>query len=82
MQAVAEGDRLMNLGRYDDAVESYSEAIELRDDYAAAYRARGSAYDLAGSSGTGGYVITTVDKAFREQVDRGPGQGAGAEPRP
>ncbi len=67
VRAVAEGDRLMNLGRYDDAVKSYSEAIRLRGDYAAAYRARGGAYDLAGSSGTGGYVITTVDRAFREK---------------
>ena len=56
MQALAEGDRLMGLGRYDDAVDSYSEAIELRDDYAAAYRARGFAYDQAGGTGSGSYV--------------------------
>ena len=65
VQAVAEGDRLMSRGRYDAAVEAYSEAIELRDDYAQAYRARGTAYDLAGSPETSSYVFTTVDKESR-----------------
>jgi tetratricopeptide (TPR) repeat protein len=65
VQALAEGDRLMSLGRYDDAVESYTDAIELRDDYAQAYRARGTAYDLAGSPETSSYVFTTVDKESR-----------------
>ena len=65
VQALAEGDRLMSLGRYDGAVASYSEAIRLRDDYAAAYRARGTAYDLAGSPETSSYVFTTVDKESR-----------------
>ena len=67
VQAVAEGDRLMSRGRYDAAVEAYSEAIELRDDYAQAYRARGTAYDLAGSPETSSYVFTTVDKEFRDR---------------
>ena len=65
VRALAEGDRLMSLGRYDDAVTAYSEAIRVRDDYAPAYRARGTAYDLAGSPETSGYVFTTVDKEFR-----------------
>jgi tetratricopeptide (TPR) repeat protein len=65
VRAMAEGDRLMSLGRYDDAVKAYSEAIRLRDDYAQAYRARGTAYDLAGSPETSGYVFTTVDKEAR-----------------
>ncbi|WP_028650969.1 tetratricopeptide repeat protein [Nocardioides halotolerans] len=65
VRAVAEGDRLMSLGRYDDAVEAYTRAIELRGDYAAAYRARGSAYDLAGSPQTSSYVLTTIDAEFR-----------------
>jgi tetratricopeptide (TPR) repeat protein len=65
VQALAEGDRLMSLGRYDAAVEAYTDAIELRDDYAQAYRARGTAYDLAGSPETSSYVFTTVDKESR-----------------
>ena len=65
VQALAEGDRLMSRGRYDDAVASYSEAIRLRDDYAQAYRARGTAYDLAGSPERSNYVFTTVDEESR-----------------
>jgi len=65
VEALAEGDRLMSVGRYDDAVDAYSEAIDLRDDYAQAYRARGTAYDLAGSPETASYVFTTVDKESR-----------------
>lgn len=67
VRALAEGDRLMALGRYDDAVDSYTEAIDLREDYAAAYRARGFAHDQAGATGSGSYVLTVIDRAFREK---------------
>jgi tetratricopeptide (TPR) repeat protein len=67
VQALAEGDRLMTLGRYDDAVEAYSEAIRLRADYAQAYRSRGTAEAIAGSPETASYVFTTVDEEARER---------------
>lgn len=67
VQALAEGDRLMTLGRYQDAVDVYTEAIGLRPDYAQAYRARGTAEALAGSPETSSYVFTTVDEEARER---------------
>ena len=67
VQALAEGDRLMTLARYDDAVDSYTEAIRLSADYAEAYRARGTAQALAGSPETASYVFTTVDQEARER---------------
>ena len=39
----------MGLRQYDEAVAAYTEAVEARPDYAAAYRGRGTAWDLAGS---------------------------------
>lgn len=65
VRALAQGDRLMGLGRYDDAIDAYSRAIDLRSDYTAAYRARGFAYDQAGGTGSGSYVLTVIDPAFR-----------------
>jgi tetratricopeptide (TPR) repeat protein len=67
VRALAEGDRLMTLSRYDDAVDAYTEAIRLRADYAPAYRARGTAQAIAGSPETSSYVFTTVDEEARER---------------
>jgi tetratricopeptide (TPR) repeat protein len=49
VEAVAEGDRLSGLRRYDEAVEAYSRALGLRPDYAVALRQRASARILAES---------------------------------
>lgn len=67
VKALAEGDRLMVLGRYDDALDAYTEAIRLRADFAQAFRARATAEALAGSPETSSYVFTTVDEEARQR---------------
>ena len=44
-QKVDEADKLYDSGNYGDAVQSASEAIELKPDYAAAYNNRGNSYN-------------------------------------
>jgi tetratricopeptide (TPR) repeat protein len=65
VEALAEGDRLMTIGRYDAALQAYSEAIRIHPDYAQAYRARSTADLLAGSPSVGAYVVNTVDEKSR-----------------
>lgn len=66
VRALAEGDKQMSLRQFDAAIKSYSKAIELRDDYPQAYRARSTAYLGAGSSESGAYFITMVDERSRK----------------
>jgi tetratricopeptide (TPR) repeat protein len=67
VEALAEGDRLMTLGQYDEALDAYTEAIRLRGDFAQAYRARATAEALAGSPETSSYVFITVDEEARKR---------------
>ncbi len=65
VRALAQGDLQMGKRKFDAAVESYSEAIRVREDYTQALRARATAHALAGSSETSMYVFTSVDRKHR-----------------
>lgn len=68
LQAVAEGDRLMSLRRFDQAIAAYSTAVDIDPTYALAYRQRSLAHLLGGSGERNSYVLTTTDPEARREV--------------
>jgi tetratricopeptide (TPR) repeat protein len=68
-RAYADGEVARLTGEPDEAVERYSEAIELRPSFARAYLQRGRAEFVAGSAGVGGrFISTTSDEALERSI--------------
>lgn len=67
--AVVEGDQLMMTRDYQGAVAAYTRAIDMRDDYATAYRQRSLAHTLAGAPGglPSTYIVTTTSREARQR---------------
>ena len=72
IDAVAEGNRQMARQQYDEAIDAFDEAIELRDDYAVAFGRRADAHFAAGSPQTDiGFVSVTSADALEAAIDDG-----------
>ena len=62
INAVAEGDRLAEEKRFDEAIEAYTEAIDARPDYGIAFGHRADAHFLAGSPQSGSNFVSITDE--------------------
>lgn len=60
--AVAEGDRLAEEKRFDEAIEAYTEAIDARSDYGIAFGHRADAHFLAGSPQDSSNFVSITDE--------------------
>lgn len=71
IQAAAEGQRLVDAGDLEGAIDSFDEAIEDSPDFAAAFARRAGARFLQGSSQIGqtGFISITSDDALEEAID-------------
>ena len=70
--AVADGDRLSEQKRFDEAIEAYTEAIDARGDYGVAFGRRADAHFLAGSpQNTGSFVSITDEESLKKAIADG-----------
>ena len=60
--AVAEGDRLAEQKRFDEAIDAYTEALDARPDYGTAFGRRADAHFLAGSPQNAANFVSITDE--------------------
>lgn len=81
--AVAEGDRLADQRRFDEAIDAYTQAIEARGDYGTAFGRRADAQFLKGSpQDVVNFVSITDEKSLKLAIadgERAVENGAGAD---
>lgn len=72
ISAVADGDRLAEQKRFDEAIEAYSDAIDARSDYGIAFGRRADAHFLAGSpQNAANFVSITDEKSLKRAISDG-----------